>query len=87
MIQRLALMLTILFASPALAQQAQWNPVAPYIKSGQDEPGYRHWLAGASWRPVYVKSFNDYLTAYGVGGVAPIWQLLRTATDWNECGA
>lgn len=87
MMQRLALMLTILFASPALAQQAQWNPVAPYIKSGQDEPGYRHWLAGASWRPVYVKSFNDYLTAYGVGGVAPIWQLLRTATDWNECGA
>ena len=24
---------------------------------------------------------------YGVGGVAPTWQLLRTATDWHKCGA
>jgi hypothetical protein len=35
---------------------------------------------------MYVKSFNDYLTANGVGGVAPTWQLLRTATDWQKCG-
>ncbi len=24
---------------------------------------------------------------YGVGGVVPTWQLLRTATDWRKCGA
>ena len=87
MIRRLALMLTISLASPALAQPPQWNPAAPYITAGQDEPGYRRWVGAASWRPVYVKSFHDYLAAYGVGGVAPTWQLLRTATDWQKCGA
>ncbi len=24
---------------------------------------------------------------YGVGGVVPTWQLLRTASDWQKCGA
>src|SRR4029450_5862869 len=79
--------LLILIASPALAQVPQWNPAAPYITAGQDEPGYRSWVAQVSWRPTYVKAFHDYLTAYGVGGVAPTWQLLRTATDWQKCGA
>src|SRR5918996_2916182 len=86
MIRWLVALLT-LFASPALAQTPQWNPAAPYITAGQDEPGYRQWVGAASWRPVYVKAFNDYLTAYGVGGVVPTWQLLRTATDWQKCGA
>jgi hypothetical protein len=79
--------LLILISTPALAQIPQWNPAAPYITVGQDEPGYRVWAARASWRPTYVKAFNDYLTAYGVGGVVPTWQLLRTATDWEKCGA
>ncbi|MFL6724695.1 MAG: D-Ala-D-Ala carboxypeptidase family metallohydrolase [Sphingomicrobium sp.] len=79
--------LLILMSTPAFAQIPQWNPAAPYITAGQDEPGYRAWAARASWRPVYVKAFNDYLTAYGVGGVVPTWQLLRTATDWEKCGA
>ena len=26
-------------------------------------------------------------STYGVGGVVPTWQLLRTATDWQKCGA
>lgn len=92
MIRRLAAML-MLFGAPGLAQPpppAQvppWNPAAPYITAGQDEPGYRRWVTAASWRPVYVKSFHDYLTQYGVGGVVPTWQLLRTATDWQKCGA
>lgn len=86
MVRWLAALLSI-FASPALAQMPQWNPAAPYVTAGQDEPGYRSWVAGASWRPVYVKAFHDYLTTYGVGGVAPTWQLLRTATHWNRCGA
>jgi len=79
--------LLILFSSPALAQIPPWNPSAPYVTAGQDEPGYKSWVARASWRPVYVKAFHDYLTTYGVGGVAPTWQLLRTATDWQKCGA
>ena len=35
----------------------------------------------------YVKAFNDYLVTYGVGGVVPTWQLLRTASQWQRCGA
>ena len=34
-----------------------------------------------------MRSFHDYLSAYGVGGVAPTWQLPGTATDWQKCGA
>ena len=58
-----------------------FNPAADYVTPGQDEPGYRAWYAAAAWRPVYVRAFNQYLITYGVGGVAPTWQLLRTASD------
>jgi peptidase M15-like protein len=73
--------------TPAPAPPAAvWNPAAPYITAGQDEPGYRSWYLSAPWRAGQVKAFNDYLVAGGVGGVVPTWQLLRTATSWAECG-
>ena len=78
------LLLSLLLAAPAGAQY--FNPVADYVTPGQDEPGYRAWVSGDPYRPMYVKSFNDYLTVNGVGGVAPTWQLLRSATDWRRCG-
>ena len=34
-----------------------------------------------------VTSFNKYLLTYGVGGILPTWQLLRTASSWQRCGA
>ena len=83
----LLILLAIAVAFPAVAQDADWNPTEPYIITGQDEPGYRAWYARASWRPVYVRAFNDYLVAHGVGGVVPTWQLLRTASDWHKCAA
>lgn len=89
MLRWLALLLFIV-AVPARAQYAvprYFNPAAEYVTAGQDEPGYRRWAASASWRPVYIRAFNDYLITHGVGGVAPTWQLLRTATDWQKCGA
>lgn len=69
---------------PALP--AVWNPAAPYISKGQDEPGYRSWYLAAPWRASQVKSFNDYLAASQVAGILPTWQLLRTATSWQDCG-
>ena len=63
-----------------------WDPAAPYITVGQDEPGYRAWYMAAPWRAAQVKAFNDYLVASQVGGVLPTWQLLRTATSWKDCG-
>lgn len=84
--------LGLAIAAPAWGQWRIVNPVpfdpaAEYITPGQDEPGYRAWMAASPWRPVYVKAFNSYLNTYGVGGVLPTWQLLRTATDWRRCGA
>ena len=63
-----------------------WNPAAPYITAGQDETGYKSWYLAAPWRAAQVKAFNDYLVASHVGGILPTWQLLRTATSWQECG-
>jgi Peptidase M15 len=73
-------------AVPAPVSPAVWNPVAPYITAGQDEPGYRSWYLAAPWRAAQVKAFNDYLIASQVGGILPTWTLLRTATSWQECG-
>jgi hypothetical protein len=64
-----------------------FNPAAEYVTAGQDEPGYRRWVAAAAWRPTYVRAFHNYLTTNGVAGVAPTWQLLRTASQWHRCGA
>ena len=71
---------------PPVQAVAPWDPAAPYIAVGQDEPGYRSWYLAAPWRAAQVKSFNDYLVASEVGGILPTWQLLRTATSWKDCG-
>jgi hypothetical protein len=74
-------------AAPPAAQPAPaWDPASAYITEGQDEPGYRSWYLAAPARAGQVKSFNDYLNTYQVGGILPTWQLLRTATAWKECG-
>ncbi len=88
--------LIFLAAAPASAQvpvavppapAAIWNPAAPYITVGQDEPGYRSWFLAAPWRAGQVRQFNDYLITYQVAGIVPTWQLFRTATSWKDCGA
>jgi hypothetical protein len=72
---------------PAWFPGMPWGPLAPYITVGQDEPGYRNWYVASPAHPAQVKQFNDYLVSYGVGGIVPTWQLLRTASDWQKCGA
>lgn len=62
------------------------NPAAQYITAGQDEPGYRSWYLAAPYRAAQVKAFNDYLASADVAGILPTWQLLRTATAWQDCG-
>ena len=71
---------------PSTVPSVTWNPAADYISAGQDEPGYRSWYLAAPWRAAQVKSFNDFLVTNQVGGILPTWQLLRTATSWQECG-
>jgi hypothetical protein len=72
-------------AAPAPAR-AVWNPAADYISIGQDELGYRSWYGASLRHSAKVKGFNDYLTQWGVSGIVPTWQLLRTATSWQRCG-
>jgi peptidase M15-like protein len=71
---------------PSTVPPTTWNPAADYISVGQDEPGYRSWYLAAPWRAAQVKAFNDFLVTNQVGGIFPTWQLLRTATSWQECG-
>ena len=83
----MSLLLAAILAQPvAVPSATPWNPTLPYVIIGQDEPGYRSWYLAASWRGPWVKSFNEYLEAQGVGRVVPTWQLLRTASDWFKCG-
>jgi len=79
--------LMFVLAVPSAAQAPVFIPAANYITPGQDEPGYRAWVAANPYRPLYVKAFDTYLTTYGAGGVVPTWQLLRTATDWSRCNS
>jgi hypothetical protein len=72
--------------APIAVAPVPFDPAAGYITAGQDEPGYRSWYLGGPWRAAQVKSFNDYLNSYQVGGILPTWQLLRTATSWKDCG-
>jgi len=76
-------------SSGASAQPAAfgWQPTAAYVTAGQDEPGYRSWYMASQRHSYAVQSFNHYLVTYGVGGIVPTWQLLRTATSWQRCGA
>ncbi|HEY8592610.1 MAG TPA: hypothetical protein VIL42_07065 [Sphingomicrobium sp.] len=73
--------------SPVPPVPSAWNPAAPYVTVGQDEPGYRAWYLAAPERALQVRAFNDYLSASRVAGILPTWQLLRTATSWRDCGA
>ena len=92
----------LVFASPIAAQTAPaalppsaptapapgvWDPDAPYISAGQNEPGYRAWYLGDPAHAAQVKAFNDYLAGAEVAGVLPTWQLLRTASAWKDCAS
>jgi hypothetical protein len=76
-------------ATPSLppSPTPQWNPAADYITTGQDEPGYRAWYGTTNLHAIQVRAFNKYLIDWGVGGIVPTWQMLRTATSWEKCGA
>lgn len=74
-------------AQPVTTPYPSPSPAAAYITTGQDEPGYRNWYAASPAHAVGVTNFNRYLVTYGVGGIVPTWQLIRTATSWHRCGA
>ena len=74
-------------ATSSATAQPSLGPAPIYITAGQDEPGYRNWYVASPGHAIGVTNFNQYLVTYGVGGIVPTWQLLRTATAWERCGA
>ena len=94
---RLLLALSIAVSAGASAQMQPvptqaypapvWQPAASYVTIGQDEPGYRRWYMASPRNRAGVTGFNNYLLTYRVSGIVPTWQLLRTASSWQRCGA
>ena len=72
---------------PMMGHHQMWNPASDYVTAGQDEPGYRSWYLALPSRAAQVSAFNQYLNTWQVGGIVPTWQLLRTASQWQRCGA
>lgn len=75
---------SLMLAQPA--QSAWVDPAAEYIEPGQDFAGYQAWLASNPAHPAWVMQYKSFLDAEGVGDVVPVWQLLRTASQWRDCG-
>lgn len=75
------------YAPPASAPAPVWQPAAAYVTAGQDEPGYRRWYLSSPSHKIGVTNFNNYLLTYRVSNIVPTWQLLRTASSWQRCGA
>ena len=75
------------YAPPAPAPAPAWQPATAYVTAGQDEPGYRRWYLASPSHKIGVTNFNTYLLTYRVSNIVPTWQLLRTASSWQRCGA
>ncbi|WP_260482762.1 hypothetical protein [Sphingomicrobium flavum] len=76
--------LALMLAQPAYPGLP--DPAADYIEPGQDFAGYEAWLASNPAHVSWVMQYKAYLDGEGVGDVVPIWQLLRTASQWRDCG-
>jgi hypothetical protein len=60
-------------------------PAAAVRAEPAGEAEWRAWSAQAPNR-ARLRAFDRYLARFGVRGVVPTWQILRTASDWRRCG-
>ena len=58
-----------------------------YDDLDQSEAGFRTWQAADPARAAAVRALEERLAEGGVAGVTPVYQLLRTGSDWRGCGA
>lgn len=72
----IALGVALMFAAAAQADSTKDHDRGP--------ARFNEWATSRSER---INAFQRYLDGRGVGEVAPLWQLLRTASDWQRCGA
>jgi peptidase M15-like protein len=57
------------------------------LAPGQSPEDFEAWLASSPAHRAALTSFRDRLSAEGVEGVVPLWQLVRTSSSWRECNA
>jgi hypothetical protein len=62
------------------------TPAADLPPIDQSEQGFILWQRVEPQRARRVRAFETYLRRHGISGVAPTYQLLRTASDWRTCG-
>ena len=60
-----------------------WPNITPI---DQSEQGFVLWQRVQSGRTAQVRRLAAYLRKAKVGQVAPLYQILRTASDWRTCG-
>ncbi len=65
------------------AHLAPWRAPASI---DQSEAGFHMWLKVEPGRAAQAKRLQAYLRKAKVGKVAPPYQILRTASDWQACG-
>jgi hypothetical protein len=54
---------------------------------GQSADDFRSWIAGPGASRAEVTAFGNFLAAQGVGSIVPLWELTRTSSSWEACGA
>jgi hypothetical protein len=57
------------------------------LAPGQSPEDFRAWLGRNAGHRAELAAFRDRLAADGVEDVVPLWQLLRTGSEWRQCGS
>ena len=57
------------------------------LAPGQGAADFRAWLGRNAGHRAELAAFRERLAADGVEGVVPLWQLLRTGSEWRQCGS
>jgi len=80
-------------AKPAAAPEAEFgvdyhgHDHGSGLAPGQTADDFRAWLARSPANRARLGAFRDHLAAQGVADVVPMWQLVRTSSSWEQCGA
>lgn len=85
-------------AAAAHAHAHELAPPAPFglpaahdhgsgLAPGQGAVEFRAWLDRSPANRASLAAFENRLSAEGVAGVVPLWQLVRTSSSWRQCGA
>ena len=69
-----------------LSQQAEYTPSATHLQLQQAPANYLVWLNRADNKE-RVQRYEHYLSQNRANRAVPMYQLLRSARDWEKCGA